>query len=80
MLNNSGYWFTETKMKLFRAVDEYMRNNSLDEAQLAERIGVDNDTIKELLNGDLDCTLSQLSEIAVAIGFAPKVEFVKIED
>ncbi len=57
-----------------------MESENINRTQLAERLGVSKGYVSQLLNGDFDHRLSKLVELALAFGYVPKFELVKIDE
>ncbi|MBV5297236.1 MAG: type II toxin-antitoxin system HicB family antitoxin [Rhodoferax sp.] len=56
------------------AIYQAMRDQSMSQAQLAERIGVDGKQVRRILNLDHESKLSQLESALAALGLVASVE------
>lgn len=79
LIRSRGYWIARIQMDLFQQVDEYMRQNNLNRTQLAEKLGVTKGYISQILNGEFNHRIATLVDLSLAIGKAPKIEFVDLE-
>lgn len=80
LLETPEYWTTRIQLDLYSHIQEYMRMNSLNRTQLAQKLGVTKGYITQVLNGDFDHRLSKLVELSLAVGVVPKIEFVPKEN
>ena len=71
------YWTTRIQLDLYNHLQKYMTENGLNRTQLAQKLGVTKGYVTKILNGDFDHRLSKLVELSVAIGFIPKIDFIK---
>lgn len=80
ILNRPGFWAEDIRMKLCEALENYMKNNNLNQAQLAEKLGFSKSYISQVLNGNFNYSIQKLAELALAIGMVPRIEFETIDD
>ena len=71
------YWTTRIQLDLYNHLQNYMTENGLNRTQLAQKLGVTKGYVTKILNGDFDHRLSKLVELSLAIGFIPKIDFIK---
>lgn len=70
-LRNYGYWISRLQLNLQDSVRKYLEENSLTQQQFAERMGVSQSYISQVLNGNFDFRLSKMIELYLAIGKVP---------
>lgn len=73
------YWTAKIQIELFNKVEEFMENNNMNRARLAEKLGVSKSYVTQLLSGDFDHRLSKLIELSLAIGYYPRFDFEPVE-
>ncbi|MDE6537285.1 MAG: helix-turn-helix transcriptional regulator [Muribaculaceae bacterium] len=74
-----AYWTQLIQLMLYNQIDQYIKKNGLTKKEFAEKLGVSKGYVSQILNGDFDHRLSKLTELALACGFVPKLDFVPIE-
>ena len=79
ILRSPGYWTTHIQTLLYQCADTFMSENHMNRMQLAEHLKVSKGYVSQLLNGDYDHRMSKMVELALAFGYVPKIEFVKID-
>ncbi|MCF8234039.1 MAG: helix-turn-helix transcriptional regulator [Bacteroidales bacterium] len=79
LLKNKGYWTSKIQLKLFKEIDDYMKENNLNRTQLAKKLGVSKGYITQVLNGDFNHSVSKLVELSLAIGKIPEFKFKDLE-
>ena len=79
LLKSKEYWLVNIQNELFNLVDEYLEDNNINSTQFAEKLGVTKGYISQILNGDFNHRISKLVELSLAIGKAPKINFIDIE-
>ncbi len=55
-----------------------MAANNIDSAQLAEQLGVTNDYISQVMNGDFDHKISKLVDLALFMGKVPELTYTDL--
>ena len=80
LISTSEYWTTRIQLDLFNHILNYMQENGMNRAQLAQKLGVTKGYVTQVLNGDFDHRLSKLVELSLAIGLIPKLEFLPKAD
>ena len=79
LFKNKGYWTSKIQLKLFKEIDDYMKENNLNRTQLAKKLGVSRGYITQVLNGDFNHSVSKLVELSLAIGKIPEFKFKDLE-
>ena len=80
LLKQPEYWLAQTQIMLYNNAIKFMEQNNMNQAQLAEHLGVSKGDVSQLLSGDYDCHLSRFFELSLALGFVPIVNFVPTEN
>lgn len=80
ILKSPGYWTTHIQTLLYQCADRFMSENHMNRMQLAEHLKVSKGYVSQLLNGDYDHRMSKMVELALAFGYVPKIDFVKIDE
>lgn len=73
------YHTTRIQIELYNKVEQYIKDNNLNRSEFAKRLGVSKGYVSQVLNGDYDHRLSKLVELALFIGYKPRVIFEPIE-
>ncbi|MDZ4744838.1 MAG: helix-turn-helix transcriptional regulator [bacterium] len=71
ILRGHGYWHTGMQLDLQESLRVYLENNKLTQHEFAERLGVSQSYISQVLNGNFDFRLSKMIELYLAIGKVP---------
>lgn len=79
LLKSPDYWKTRIQIALYNCADLFMKKTHRNRKQLAEYLGVSNGYVTQVLNGDYDHKLSKLTELSLAFGFVPNIEFIPVE-
>lgn len=80
LLKNKGYWVAKIQLELFDALNQYMSQNNLNRTQLAKHLGVSKGYVTQVLNGDFNHRISKLVELALAIGKAPEISYIDLQE
>lgn len=73
---SSAYWTQFIQLKICNDIRRFLEENNLLQTDFAERLGVSEEYVAEIMNGDFNQSLSELVELALACGMIPKLEFV----
>lgn len=57
-----------------------MKAHNMNRAQLADYLGVTNGAVSQILAGNYNCSLSKLVDIAIRLGYVPKIDFILLSD
>ena len=79
LLQSPSFWIAKIQISLFACAKKFMNETHRNRTQLAEYLGVSKGYASQVLNGEYDHRLSKLVKLALAFGYAPKVEFVPID-
>lgn len=75
LLKSREYWIAKIQIDLFEMINEYMKNNRINQTQLAEKLGVSKGYISQILNGNFDHKISKLVDLSLALDSIPLLEF-----
>lgn len=79
LLSSKEYWLTRIQVKLHSLLKDYMKKKSLNQTQLADKLGVSKGYVSQILNGNFDYRLSKFIELSLAIEKVPEIDFVGIQ-
>ena len=79
LLRNPIYWFDHEQNEIFRQVSDYMKKENINRTELAEKLKVHKSHVSQILNGNFNPTLKKLTELFLAVGIVPKIEYNTIE-
>jgi transcriptional regulator with XRE-family HTH domain len=80
LLKTPEYWFEQAQNELYRQVTEFMREEGINQTQLAEKLGVSKGYISQIMKGEFNYTLKKLIELSMAIGKVPRIDYKDIND
>ena len=80
VLRSPEYWFEDAQNELYRQVVRYMETENINQTELAERLGVTKGYVSQVLKGEFNYTLKKLTELALAIGMVPRIEYKSVDD
>jgi len=74
VLTSEGYHTTKIQQNLFRAVNDYLVDESMSRKDFAEKLGVSKGRMTQILNGDFNGRLDRLVTLALAAGRIPELK------
>ena len=80
LLKDPVYWTTALQMELYRQMETFMQQHSMNKSKLAEHLGCSKGYVTQLLSGDYDHKLSKFVELSLAIGKIPRFDFGDIDE
>ena len=80
ILSNPEYWITRIQIEVCRCADAFMKAHNMNRAQLADYFGVTQGAISQMLAGNYNCSLSKLVDIAIRLGYVPKIDFTPLSE
>jgi transcriptional regulator with XRE-family HTH domain len=80
LFKTPNYLLTKYQNEIFRQLDAYMRQHGLSQKEIAEKLGVSNAYVSQILNGNFNFTLKKLIEIGLMMGRVPSIEFLTKDD
>lgn len=80
VLKSPDYWVAHIQVSLYNCASKFMDESGMNRTQLAEHLRVSKGYVSQLLNGGYDHKISKLVDLALKFGFAPKMEFEKLND
>ena len=79
LLKSPHYWFEHQQNELFRQVVSYMKKNNMTKTDLARQLKCTKGYVSQILNGNFNYTLKKHTELCLAIGKVPVIQYVSIE-
>lgn len=80
LLKSPEYWLAGLQMDIFRHVSNYLKANPGKDHAICQQAGISTRMLKIILNGDYNGKLSELCAIAIATGYAPKLQFKDLKE
>jgi len=80
LLKTPEYWFEQAQNELYRQVTEFMKQEGVNQTQLAEKLGVSKGYISQIMKGEFNYTLKKLIELSMAIGKIPRIDYKDIDE
>jgi predicted XRE-type DNA-binding protein len=77
LLRNRDYLLTKYQHEIFREVKQYMEKNELSQKDMANKLGVSDAYVSQILNGNFNFTLKKLIDLGIAIDKVPRIRFEK---
>ncbi len=77
LLEGPEYLLTGYQNEIFRQLSAYMEKHQMSQKDLAEKLGVSNAYVSQILNGNFNFTLKKLIELGLFIGKVPNIEFLE---
>src|ERR1017187_1831342 len=76
-----NYFLTKFQNEIYRQVKSYMESKTpnLTQTDIANKLGVSNSYVSQILNGNFNFTLKKLIELGLMIGKVPELHFVDFE-
>jgi transcriptional regulator with XRE-family HTH domain len=80
LLKTEEYWFETLQNEIYRMVSSYIKNEGMNQTQLAEKLGVSKGYISQIMNGNFNYTLKKLIELSLAVDKAPAFDFMSLNE
>ncbi|GAB3491582.1 hypothetical protein GCM10027341_04770 [Spirosoma knui] len=80
LLGSREYWITKIQLDLYSQIEQYMNEQGISRAQLADQLNVTKGYVSQLLNGDFDHKISKLVDLALAIGKVPQIQYSDLQE
>ena len=86
LLESPMYWFETVNIKFYRLLIEKQMENQIEDdtftfSKTCEEYGLDKKLLRDfLINDDVSITLKEFIEQSVKLGYAPVIEFKKLEE
>lgn len=74
------YWMETIQNEIYFALKEYMKENKLNQTELAEKLGFSKGYISQVLHGNFNHSMQKLIELSLAIGKAPDLNFTSFQE
>lgn len=78
LLRHPNYLLTKYQNEIYRQIIGYIEEKKITQKELAQKLGVSNAYMSQIINGNFNFTLKKLIELALAIGKVPVLEFSDI--
>lgn len=75
LVKSPEYWLETIQNEIFRQVTAYLKDNHMNQTQLAIQLGVSKGYISQVMKGEFNYTLKKLIELSLAVGKAPILSF-----
>ena len=79
LLKTEEYWFETLQNDIYRMLADYIREEGMNQTQLAEKLGVSKGYISQILNGNFNYTLKKMIQLSLALNRVPAFEFKNLE-
>lgn len=80
LIRTPEYCTTRIQIELFNKVEQFIKDEKINRAEFAKKLGVSKGYISQILNGDYDHRLSKFVELAFSIGYKPKIIFEPLQN
>lgn len=80
ILRSKGYWLAKIQVELYQEIENFKKNNNINNTQLAEILGCSKGYVSQILNGDFDHKLSKFVELSLAVGKIPQISFDNVDE
>lgn len=80
LLSSSEYWFEYVQNDIYRIVTSLMENESLNQTQLAQKLGVSKGYVSQILKGEFNYSLKKLIDLSISVGYVPHIEFKSLNE
>ena len=81
LLESPMYWFETVNIAFYRLLIEKQGENENEFSRTCERYGLDKDLLRNfLIEDDFSITLHQFIEQSLKLGYAPVIEFKKLDE
>lgn len=79
LLVTPEYWTTKMQIELYQKVEQYLNDNDLTRTDFAKKLNVSKGYVSQILNGNFDHRMSKYTELALLVGYYPKISLEPIE-
>ena len=77
LIKSPEYLLEIIQNEIYRQVDNYMKNDNINNEQLAKRLGVSKRVVSDVLNGNFNPKLKNLIKLSTSIDLILKIQFIK---
>jgi len=77
LIKSPEYLLEIIQNEIYRQVDNYMKNENINNEQLAKRLGVSKRVVSDVLNGNFNPKLKNLIKLSTSIDLILKIQFIK---
>lgn len=75
LIRSQEYWLSKIQIDLFNEVEKFMKKNELNPTQLEQISGFSRNQINQILEGEVNLTISELVNLSLALGLVPHISF-----
>jgi len=80
LLSTPNYLLTKYQNEIYRQLVTYMESNKLSQRDVADKLGVSDSYISQVLNGNFNFTLKKLIELGLFMNKIPCLEFITFNE
>ena len=82
IISSEAYWLSTFEIKLVTAAEKYRQDNGYKGYEdMAEALGLSDGIMYSVFNGSIGVLqVKDLIDLCLKIGYAPKIEYVKLTD
>ena len=80
LIETQEYWMEEIQNEIFRQVYNHMREEKINQTELANRFNVSKGYISQILNGNFNFSLRKLIELSLKMKVVPNINFEPIDE
>lgn len=82
LLESPMYWFENVNIKFYRLLmEKQIENDTVTFSKTCEEYGLDKDLLRKfLIDDEVSITLHQFIEQSLKMGYAPVIEFKKLDE
>ncbi|MDQ3110386.1 MAG: helix-turn-helix transcriptional regulator [Bacteroidota bacterium] len=74
------YWMENVQNEIYHALKAYMKTKKINQTELAKELGFTKSYVSQVLHGNFNHSVYKLIELALAIGKAPEIKFINLQD
>lgn len=78
LIRSKEFWLIQIQNKVFNLIDDYRKENKVNQTKIAEHLGVTKGYVSQILNGEYDHKVSKLIDLSLSFGKAPVLNFIDI--
>ncbi len=75
LIRSKEYWLSKIQIDLFNEVEQFLKKNELNRTELEHRFGISRNQINQILEGEVNLTISELVNLSLALGLVPHISF-----
>lgn len=79
LLRNREWWIANIQNDLYALIHDYMRENHLNQNEVAEKLNFSKSYLSQILNGSFDHKISKLVDVALALNKVPLIHYADLD-